>query len=450
MPLGTITRNELDTTTDHVLLDMRSMGAYNGWPLGGPVRGGHLPGARPFPVSWFDIIAEDEILGALAEKGATPEVPVVVCGHDDRDGAHAAAQLVGLGFADVRVLVGGQSGWSSQPGRPLARLSRWQHLVPTEWLHDVLAGVDTIAPPTPEFVLAHVNYDHAAEYRRGHIPGAIHLNTLALEEPDFWNRRTPAELDRALRDHGIRHDTTVVLYGRTGEPSMDQDHPGMEAGHIAAMRAAAILLYAGVRDVRVLDGGLNAWERSGGAVVTEPTLPESVPDVGVAVPARPELMVDLEEAREILAAPDGELVSIRSWSEFVGEVSGYHYVLPKGRIDGAVFGNCGSDAYHMQNYRNCDHTMRDHEEVAARWRAVGVVPEKRVAFYCGTGWRGSEAFFCAWLMGWDRTAVYDGGWYEWSDDERNPMATGIPEESPRAAEAMAGEQPPRRSSGDVV
>jgi thiosulfate/3-mercaptopyruvate sulfurtransferase len=442
MSQETITRDQLQRGADHVLLDIRPMAAYNGWPLGGTPRGGHLPGARPFPLAWFDLLEDDELRAALAEKGATASTPVVVYGHGDNDGALAAERLLRLGLTRTHVLGGGQPAWAADRTRAVSRLERWWHLVHPHWLRDVLTGTPTVAPPTREHVLAHVNYDHAAEYRRGHIPGAIHLSTLALEEPDFWNRRTPAELAEALRAHGIRHDSTVVLYGRTGEPSMEQDHPGMEAGQIAAMRAAAILLYAGVRDVRVLDGGLNAWQREGGAVVTEPTPPTPVSDFGAEVPARPEIMVDLEEAREILAAPDGELVSIRSWSEFIGEVSGYHYVLPRGRIDGAVFGNCGSDAYHMQNYRNCDGTMRDHEEIAARWREVGVVPEKRLAFYCGTGWRGSEAFFCAWLMGWDRAAVYDGGWYEWSDDARNPMATGIPEPTRRAAAAPTS-HPPR-------
>ncbi len=433
MPLDRILPEDLPLPRPHVLLDVRPMAAYNGWPLGDTDRGGHLPGARPFPSSWLTDYPADQVRTALAEKGVTPGAEVVVHGFDDDHAATAAANLRDLGVVDVKLLAGGQPGWAADSGRPLARLARWWHLVPPEWVSGVLAGAPVIAPPASAPVVAHVNFDNRADYRRGHIPGAIHLNTLALEEPDFWNRRTPEELADALCAHGIRHDTTVILYGRCGRPSMEQPDPGMEAGQIAAMRAAAILLYAGVKDVRVLDGGLGAWERAMGALETEPVAPVPVRDFGTEIPGRPELMVDMQEANEILAAPDGELVSIRSWAEFIGEVSGYHYVLPRGRIDGAVFGNCGSDAYHMQNYRNLDQTMRDHEEIAARWREVGVVPEKRTAFYCGTGWRGSEAFFCAWLMGWDRAAVYDGGWYEWSDHEENPMTTGIPEFRPPSA-----------------
>ena len=83
----------------------------------------------------------------------------------------------------------------------------------------------------------------------------------------------------------------------------------------------------------------------------------------------------------------------------------------------------------MQNYRNLDNTMLCYREIASNWREVGIIPEKRIAFYCGTGWRASEAFFYAYLMGWNRISVYDGGWLEWSIDARNPVETGIPEGS---------------------
>jgi molybdopterin synthase sulfurtransferase len=92
-----------------------------------------------------------------------------------------------------------------------------------------------------------------------------------------------------------------------------------------------------------------------------------------------------------------------------------------------VFGDTGSDAYHMENLRNLDNTTREYGEVARAWAEAGIVAEKRIAFYCGTGWRASEAFMNAWLMGWPRVAIYDGGWFEWSRDPANPIAVGTPE-----------------------
>src|SRR5439155_15159617 len=98
-----------------------------------------------------------------------------------------------------------------------------------------------------------------------------------------------------------------------------------------------------------------------------------------------------------------------------------------GRIAGDVWGNCGSDAYHMEHYRNVDNTMRAYPEIAANWRSAGIAPDKWVAFYCGTGWRAGETWFYAYLMGWPRIAVYDGGWFEWSQDPvSNPIEVGEP------------------------
>ena len=119
---------------------------------------------------------------------------------------------------------------------------------------------------------------------------------------------------------------------------------------------------------------------------------------------------------------------MRTWNEHIGEVSGYNYIGPAGRIAGDVWGNCGTDAYHMQHYRNVDNTMRAYPEIAANWEEAGITPDKWVAFYCGTGWRASETWLYAFLMGWQRIAVYDGGWWEWSRTRRNPIEAGEPVE----------------------
>ncbi len=74
--------------------------------------------------------------------------------------------------------------------------------------------------------------------------------------------------------------------------------------------------------------------------------------MGSNIPIQPQLAVDTPEAKEMIASDNAELVCVRSWPEYIGEVSGYNYIEAKGRIPGAVFADCGSDAYHMENYRN--------------------------------------------------------------------------------------------------
>jgi len=192
------------------------------------------------------------------------------------------------------------------------------------------------------------------------------------------------------------------------------------------MRCAFIMLYAGVKDVRLLNGGLQSWLDEGYNISTEETIPKVVKEFGVTIPLNSNLAVDLEEAQKILKDKNRNLVCVRSRDEFIGKVSGYNYIEKKGRIPGAVFADCGSDAYHMENYRNLDHTAKEYHEIEKQWAESGITRNKFNAFYCGTGWRGSEAFFNAWLLGWSKIAVYDGGWFEWSNNNL-PYDTGEPE-----------------------
>jgi molybdopterin synthase sulfurtransferase len=52
------------------------------------------------------------------------------------------------------------------------------------------------------------------------------------------------------------------------------------------------------------------------------------------------------------------------WAEYIGEVSGSNYIELKGCIQEAVFADCRSDACHIENYRNFDHTTREYHEIA--------------------------------------------------------------------------------------
>jgi len=410
----------------HAILDVRSTAAYNGWCFDGEGRGGHVPGARHIPVAWTQYTDWVEV---VEEKQLSPDQPVTIYGSTPEEAETMAGKLSRLGFDDLWVYDGFRDEWAADPERPLTRLARYQKLVPPQWLRALINGERPPGRPESEVVVCHAHFDHRADYEEGHIPGALPLNTNWLESPETWNRRSPEELEAALCRLGIRRDTTVVLYGRFSHPTYEQKHPAESAGHLGAMRCAALLLYAGVEDVRILNGGLNAWEDAGYELSTTDVAPTSVEETGLSIPERPELMVDIEAAAALLAADDGDLVSVRSWTEFVGERSGYHYIDEKGRIPGAVFGNCGSDAYHMENYRNFDYTTRAFEEIARKWADGAIVPQKHIAFYCGTGWRGSEAFINAYLMGWPRIAVFDGGWYEWSGSDR-PTATGHPGDTP--------------------
>lgn len=106
-----------------------------------------------------------------------------------------------------------------------------------------------------------------------------------------------------LIDAPLRHDTLVVLYSRDTT---------------AAARAAVLLMYAGVEDVRVLDGGFAAWIGADLPIETTVHLPMPVTDFGKVVPVHPEYMMDTEATKAFRMEPHTALVSIRSWAEYIG------------------------------------------------------------------------------------------------------------------------------------
>jgi molybdopterin synthase sulfurtransferase len=414
---------------DLAIVDVRPLFAYNGWRTDGEARGGHIPGAVAFPSAWLETLDHAEVERLLQSKDIIPSRETVLYGNGGDDVLAVRARLTDLGLAGVRTYEHGWAEWAADETLPVERLPNYDKLVHTDWLRRLLDGERPEAAPSGRFLLFHVNFGVPEEYEENHIPGALYLDTNRLESPDDWNRRSPEELEEALCSLGITHDTTVIVYGRDTEGQANEKWPGRRAGQIAANRAGLILRYAGVEDVRVLDGGYDEWARAGNALEADVHEPTPVSSFGVQIPLRPELIVDIDEAKQILADREhAALVSVRTWNEHIGKLSGYNYIGTAGRIAGDVWGNCGSDAYHMQHYRNVDNTMRAYPEIAANWEEAGIAPDKWVAFYCGTGWRASETWFYAYLMGWKRIAVYDGGWFEWSQDPiNNPIEAGEPE-----------------------
>jgi 3-mercaptopyruvate sulfurtransferase SseA len=412
------------------VVDVRPMAAYNGWRLRDAARGGHIPGAVSFPSAWLTSVDGPEIERLLRAKHITRERTVVLYSNEVEDVVGLAGRLEAAAHPAVRIYADGWPAWAADETLPIEKLPNHDKLVHIAWLRQVLSAERPEAAPNRRFVLFHVNFGVPEEYADGHIPGAHYLDTNWLEDPADWNRRSPRELEVALTGLGITHDTTVVVYGRDTEGHANEKWPGRRAGQIAATRAAMILRYAGVDDVRLLDGGYDWWVQAGYPLEQVERPPTPVAAFGVAIPARSEIIVDIGEAKEILADPEGAaLVSVRTWKEHIGKVSGYNYIGPAGRIAGDVWGNCGTDAYHMQHYRNVDNTMRAYPEIIANWEEAGITPDKWVAFYCGTGWRASETWFYAYLLGWRRVAVYDGGWFEWSHDPiNNPVEVGEPQD----------------------
>lgn len=387
-------------TQGAILIDTRPSHFYQGWPMAGEQQGGHVAGAVSLSADWkYD---DEQWPQALSAKGLDARKPVALYG-EEKGLAEVARLLRMRGFHQLYEL----KGWQ-QAER--VHLARWQQLVYPQWLADLQAGKPVAAAPKGDWKLFEVDWGAPKAFLLSHIPGAGYIDTNSLEQEPLWNKVSDADLEALLLKNGIRHDTSVILYGRNS---------------MAAARAAHLLMYAGVADVRLLDGGIDAWFAA--HLSTESGLPkkyEAVASFGAKIPVHPEYLTSTDQAKALLKQGDGALVSIRTWDEFTGETSGYSYIDAKGDIPGAKWGHGGVDANSMSDFHNPDGTMKPQGEILAMWDQWNIAPTQQAAFYCGTGWRASEAFFYAWLMDWQRISVYDGGWYEWSSDPANPIVTG--------------------------
>lgn len=287
--------------------------------------------------------------------------------------------------------------------------SRWQHLVAPDCLAGQRAAADSARTAAGAVRLFEVGFGALDAFLAGHIPGAAYLDTADMESAPLWNKVNDATLVALCLRHGVRHDSTVILYGRN---------------NLAAARCAHLLLYLGVADVRLLDGGFHGWRALG--LPTEAGPGARYPAAGAfgaPVPAHPAYLLDLQAARQLQRDDPAALVSVRTWPEYHGHTSGYPYIAARGDIPGALWGRIvnDDDIHGMSEFHRDDGRMAHQDDILRLWADAGIHPGRRAVFYCGTGWRASLAFFYAWLMGWEEIAVYDGGWCEWSRDPANPV-----------------------------
>ena len=219
------------------------------------------------------------------------------------------------------------------------------------------------------------------------------------------------ELAKFANDYGFTKDDTVIVTG------LDV---------MASYRVAVVLRYIGINDVRVLNGGNDAWTSAGYELETKSNKPVAGNDFGATIPANPDLIDTQAELKEMLKDSNNVLVDNRSWDEYIGKISGYSYHDKKGRIPGAVYGYAGTSATTLEDYRNIDNTMRNADEIKALWKDAGIDTNKHLIFMCGSGWRAAEVLTYANVMGFDNTSLYSDGWIGWSNDTSNPTETGEP------------------------
>ncbi|WP_406498097.1 sulfurtransferase [Streptomyces sp. NBC_00846] len=235
------------------------------------------------------------------------------------------------------------------------------------------------------------------DYEAGHIPGAVFVDLDAeLAGPAGSGGRhplpDPEEFGAVMRRAGVSRGIPVVVYdGGQGW---------------AAARAWWLLRWTGHTDVRVLDGGLAAWQGDLETDVPTPAEGDFRPVPG-ALP-----LLDADGAAAL--ARSGLLLDARAAERYRGDVEPIDRV--GGHIPGAVSAptseNTGDDGRFLSA-----------PSLAARFEGLGADRAPEVGVYCGSGVSGAHEVLALAVAGIP-AALYAGSWSEWSADESRPVAKG--------------------------
>lgn len=397
-----------------VVVDTRINDAFNGWKLDEVERGGHIKGAVDFSANWLTVDSKDKektLDKALETKGIEKDKNIVLYDANGKDAKEVANYLSEKGYKNLYTY--NVADWAKDESLPMESYENYEMIVPATIVNDILDGKK---PETFEnsknIKIVEASWGEESEaYSKGHVPTSVHINTDTVEPPPQWMLASDEELAKFANDYGFTKDDTVIVTG----PDV-----------MASYRVAVVLRYIGINDVRVLNGGNNAWTSAGYELETKSNKPVAGNDFGATIPANPNLIDTQAELKEMLKDSNNVLVDNRSWDEYIGKISGYSYHDKKGRIPGAVYGYAGTSATTLEDYRNIDNTMRNAAEIKALWKDAGIDTNKHLMFMCGSGWRAAEVLTYANVMGFDNTSLYSDGWIGWSNDTSNPTETGEP------------------------
>lgn len=227
-----------------------------------------------------------------------------------------------------------------------------------------------------------------------HIPGSLHAPRKAYtgQAGMAVNRERFQDFARGL---GIDNDSTVVVY--------DEQYD--------AARLWWLFYLYGKPDVRVLDGGLDAWLDAGYDVERGPGRAAAQPGNFVATSALTGWAAQLTDVHQSGSDAATHVWDARDPAEWDGttRING----LPAGRIDGAQFIGW-RDFRRSADGRPSE--FRTAAEISALLTQAGFEPGHDHIFYCHSGVRAATPLFALYLMGYpvERLHLYDGSWIEWS------------------------------------
>jgi thiosulfate/3-mercaptopyruvate sulfurtransferase len=279
-----------------------------------------------------------------------------------------------------------------------------QPLVTPDWLDARLGDPRTVVADVRWYLQGKRGID---EYRAGHLPGAHFVDVDGdLSSPPGAGRPgrhplpSPNAFSAVLARLGVRADSIVIAYD--------------DAGGAQAARLWWLLRYFGHDIGRVLDGGIQGWLQSGGALET--ATPRPVESAPLALVAHPGMVVDKARMRALSERGEGLLLDARAAERYEGKVEPID--ARPGHIPGA------KSAPFASNLARPSGPFRSPGDLARYYAALGAGAKTPIVAYCGSGVTACHDLLALALAGHEGALLYEGSWGDWAGDSTLPAARG--------------------------
>ena len=245
------------------------------------------------------------------------------------------------------------------------------------------------------------------QFQTGHIPHAINIPygkfNRSKKNVDGYVE-TPEVFKSLMENHGILNSDIVVLYS--------------DWSFLDSMRVYWIMDFYGHKNIKVLDGGIQAWvnDHSELSLVSE-TIVQS------------QYMLEINSEiittkfRTYMASKNDNYVIVdgRDRKQFEGQQS---LTSRKGHIPSAInlpWVELVKNRTEDQKFNRIK-TSSTLQKINTLKDKLSIIPnDKKIILYCNGGQESSILYFALKELG-KESAVYDGSWFEWSEDNKMPIA----------------------------